>query len=286
MLIADKWKEYKLIKTSRGEKIELWGNYILRRPDPQIIWEDDSFNCEKYDAIYHRSSLGGGQWETTKKIADRWEVKYNNLVFNVKLMGFKHTGVFPEQAINWDYMIDKIKQSKRPIKVLNLFAYTGGATIACLSAGAEVTHVDSSKGIVEWAKENVKSSHLDENKVRYIVDDVQKFVQREIRRGNKYDAIIMDPPSFGRGSNKELWKLEDHLFTLVNLCSQILSEDPLFFIINSYTTGISKTVLENILLLLINNQHSGIISSDEIGLLSSENLILPCGIYARWETKK
>lgn len=285
MLIADKWEDYKLIKTSHGEKIELWGNYLLRRPDPQIIWDNDNFNSEKYDAIYHRSNQGGGYWETKNKIADRWEIKYNDLVFNVKLMGFKHTGVFPEQAVNWDYMINKIKKSKRPIKVLNLFAYTGGATIACLSAGAEVTHVDSSKGIVEWAKENVKSSHLDETKVRYLVDDVQKFVQREIRRGNKYDAIIMDPPSFGRGSNKELWKLEEHLYNLVSLCSEILSDSPLFFIINSYTTGISKTVLENVLYLLINNKYSGIISSDEIGLLSEEKLILPCGIYARWEEK-
>lgn len=285
MIIANNWKSYKIIDMSNGEKLEDWEGITLRRPDPQIIWEKDTVNkWNKPDAIYHRSNSGGGQWEVLNKIPDRWNVRYKDLVFNVKLMGFKHTGIFPEQAVNWDYMIDKIKKSKRKIKVLNLFAYTGCATVACAYAGADVVHVDSSKGIVQWAKENIISSNLEDRYVRFIVDDVIKFVEREIRRGNKYDAIIMDPPSFGRGKNGEVWNIDDSLFKLVKLCEKVLSDDPLFFIINSYTTGMSKTVLENILNLTINKKYKGKISSEEIGLpMENSDLILPCGIYGRWE---
>jgi 23S rRNA (cytosine1962-C5)-methyltransferase len=286
MKIADKWQDYKIIDMANGEKIEVWGEYTLRRPDPQIIWDSSNFDKIKYDAIYHRSEKGGGYWDSKNKMKDRWLVRYNNLAFNIKLMGFKHTGIFPEQAVNWDYMIDKIKESNRPIKVLNLFAYTGAATVACTYAGAHVTHVDSSKGIVDWAKENMASSNLEDKPVRYIVDDAIKFVEREIRRGNKYDAIIMDPPSFGRGANGEIWHLEDNLFDLVLLCSRVLSENPLFFLINSYTTGLSPTVLENILSLTVNKTYKGIISSGEIGLpMENSDLVLPCGIYGRWENE-
>jgi 23S rRNA (cytosine1962-C5)-methyltransferase len=287
MKVANNWEDYKIIDMANGEKIEKWGQYILRRPDPQIIWNSEKFNGTKYDAIYHRSDKGGGSWELKSMIKDRWQIKYNDLVFNIKLMGFKHTGIFPEQAVNWDYMIDKIKKANRTIKVLNLFAYTGAATVACTYAGALVTHVDSSKGIVDWAKENMASSNLSDKPVRYIVDDVIKFVEREIRRGNKYDAIIMDPPSFGRGANGEVWHLEDHLYNLVNLCKDVLSDDPLFFLINSYTTGLSPTVLENILHLTIETKYKGLISSGEIGLpMENSSLILPCGIYGRWENEK
>lgn len=286
MKIADKWQDYKIIDMANGEKIEVWGEYTLRRPDPQIIWDSSDFEKIKYDAIYYRSEKGGGYWESKNKMKDRWIIKYGDLRFNIKLMGFKHTGIFPEQAVNWDYMIDKIKNSNRPIKVLNLFAYTGAATVVCTYAGAHVTHVDSSKGIVDWAKENMSSSNLDDKPVRYIVDDAIKFVEREIRRGNKYDAIIMDPPSFGRGANGEIWHLEDNLFDLVLLCSKVLSENPLFFLINSYTTGLSPTVLENILSLTVNKLYKGIISSGEIGLpMENSDLVLPCGIYGRWENE-
>ena len=270
---------------SNGQKVELWNDTILTRPDPQIIWDEKQNPSiwKKSNAIYHRSKTGGGYWEN-KNAPDRWTVSYKDLVFNIKLMGFKHTGLFPEQAVNWDYMIDKIQNSNRKIKVLNLFAYTGGATVACAYAGADVVHVDSSKGIVSWAKENIISSGLEDRYVRFIVDDVVKFVEREIRRGNKYDAIIMDPPSFGRGKNGEVWNIEESLFKLVKLCNEILSDDPLFFIINSYTTGMSKTVLENVLSLTINKKHKGKITSEEIGLpMENSDLILPCGIYGRWE---
>ena len=283
MIKASNWEDYKLISMSNGEKIEKWGSYVLRRPDPQIIWQNANFNSIKVDAIYHRSNKGGGYWEVKNKIKDSWQIKYKELTFNIKLMGFKHTGIFPEQAVNWDYMIDKINKANRPIKVLNLFAYTGGATVACTYANAHVTHVDSSKGMVDWAKENIISSNLEDKPIRFIVDDVYKFVEREIRRGNKYDAIIMDPPSFGRGSNHEVWKLEENLFPLVDLCTKVLSDKPIFFLINSYTTGLSPIVLENILNLTIN--HQGIVSSGELGLpLEDSNLILPCGIYGGWES--
>ena len=268
-----------------GEKLEKWKDIILIRPDPQIIWKNKSNikAWEKANAKYKRSKTGGGAWEYTTKLPSCWQVKYKNLTFNIKPMGFKHTGLFPEQAVNWDWMIKKIKSAKREIKVLNLFAYTGGATVACLSAGAEVVHVDSSKGMTSWAKENVASSELADRKVRYIVDDVVKFVNREIRRGNKYDAIIMDPPSYGRGANGEVWQFEENIDELVELCTKVLSENPLFFLINSYTTGISEIVLENILNLKL-AKYKGKIYSGQVGLpIKNSKLILPCGIYGRWE---
>ncbi len=284
MKVADNWQDYQIIDMANGEKIEKWGEYILRRPDPQIIWDSPTFEKQKYDAIYHRNDKGGGYWEKRTSLKDHWQIKYNDLTFNVKLMGFKHTGVFPEQSINWDYMIDKIKNSNRKIKVLNLFAYTGAATVACTYAGAHVTHVDSSKGMVDWAKENIVASNLSDKPIRYIVDDVIKFVEREIRRGNKYDAIIMDPPSFGRGTNGEVWKLEDNLFKLVELCVKVLSDKPLFFLINSYTAGLSPKVLENILNLTVNQSYKGVVSGGEIGLpMKNSSVVLPCGIYGRWD---
>lgn len=282
MKIATDWKDYELLEMKNGMKKERWGMYTLVRPDPQIIWNDDT-KFSGYDAIYHRSNKGGGHWEYKTKLKDNWQVKYKNLTFNIKPMGFKHTGLFPEQAVNWDYMIDKIRNANREIKVLNLFAYTGGATVACLSAGASVCHVDSSKGMVSWAKENVISSNLGDAKVRYIVDDVVKFVEREIRRGNKYDAIVMDPPSYGRGANGEVWDIEKDLFNLVTLCTKVLSDKPLFFLINSYTTGLSSSVLETILKMTIKND--GTITGGEIGLpLKNSDIVLPCGIYGRWES--
>ena len=281
MNIANNWKDYELLEMKNGMKKERWGKYILVRPDPQIIWDNDN-SFGNYDAIYHRSNKGGGHWEYKTKLPENWQVKYRDLTFNIKPMSFKHTGLFPEQSVNWDYMIDKIKNSNREIKVLNLFAYTGGATVACLYAGASVCHVDSSKGMVSWAKENVISSGLESKPVRYIVDDVIKFVEREIRRGNKYDAIIMDPPSYGRGTNGEVWDIETDLFKLVKLCTQVLSDNPLFFLINSYTTGLSCKVLENILKICIKNK--GTITSGEVGLpLKNSDIVLPCGIYGRWE---
>ena len=285
MNIANEWKDYEIIDMANGEKLERWGNIKLIRPDPQIIWKNKSFPNEwkNANARYNRSNTGGGAWEYKKRLPESWQVKYKNLTFNIKPMGFKHTGLFPEQAVNWDWMINKIQQSKRNIKVLNLFAYTGGATVACLSAGASVCHVDSSKGMTTWAKENVESSGLREKPVRFIIDDVVKFVQREIRRGNKYDAIVMDPPSYGRGKNGEVWQFENNIADLVELCMQVLSDDPLFFLINSYTTGISSKVLANLLELNMKN-YKGKITSGEIGLpMKNSNLVLPCGIYGRWE---
>ena len=286
MNIAKEWNDYKILDMADGQKLEKWGDVVLSRPDPQIVWKNKSFpqKWNKINATYHRSKTGGGSWEYSKKIPSKWQVKYKNLTFNIKPMGFKHTGLFPEQAVNWDWMIDKIKKENREIKVLNLFAYTGGATVACLSAGASCCHVDSSKGMVQWAKENVTSSGLQEKPVRYIVDDVQKFVKREIRRDNKYDAIIMDPPSYGRGANGEVWKFEDNIYDLVELCKDVLSDNPLFFLINSYTTGISSTVLKNILNITIAKKYEGKVTSGEIGLpMEESDLILPCGIYGRWE---
>ena len=284
MNVSSDWKEYEIIDASNGMKYERWGNYYLLRPDPQIIWNNGDLK-DKYsniDAIYFRSNKGGGHWENNNSIPSSWIINYKELKFNIKQMGFKHTGLFPEQAVNWDFMINKIRNSKRKIKVLNLFGYTGGATIACMSVGAHVTHVDSSRGMVDWCKENVSLNKFDTTNVRYIVDDVVKFVQREIRRGNKYDAIIMDPPSYGRGSNGEVWDIEKNLNYLVEICSDVLSDDPLFFLINSYTTGLSSTVLSN--LLKLNIKHEGTITCGEIGLpIKSNDLILPCGIYGRWE---
>lgn len=287
MLLAKDWNDYELIDASCGEKYERWGNVYLLRPDPQVVWDNGNL-LKKYsgkiDAIYHRSNRGGGAWENLKKTPSSWMVQYKNLNFHIKQMGFKHTGLFPEQAVNWDFMISKIKNSNREIKVLNLFAYTGGATVACLSAGAYVTHVDSSRGMVDWCKENVSSSGFQGDHVRYLVDDVVKFVQREIRRGNHYDAIVMDPPSYGRGTNGEVWDIEKNLNYLVSLCCEILSDKPLFFLINSYTTGMSSIVLENLLKMTIGKRYSGKISCGEVGLPIQENqLILPCGIYGRWE---
>ena len=285
MNIANEWKDYEILDMANGEKLERWGNIYLIRPDPQIIWKDKSYpnKWNMANARYNRSNTGGGAWEYKKRLPESWQIKYKNLTFNVKPMGFKHTGLFPEQAVNWDWMIKKIKDSKREINVLNLFAYTGGATVACLSAGAKVCHVDSSKGMTTWAKENVESSGLRDRPVRFIIDDVIKFVQREIRRERKYDAIIMDPPSYGRGKNGEVWQFENNISDLVELCTKVLSDDPLFFLINSYTTGISSKVLENILYLNMKNV-KGTISSGEIGLpMKDSKLVLPCGIYGRWE---
>ena len=290
MNIARDWKDYEILDMADGMKLERWGNVVLTRPDPQIVWKDRSFKklWNETFAIYERSSSGGGVWNYKKVVPKQWSVKYKNLTFNVKPMGFKHTGIFPEQAVNWDFMMEKIKNERartgRKIKVLNLFAYTGCASVACLSADAEVTHVDSSKGMIEWAKENVKSSGLADRPIRFLIDDVIKFVNREIRRGNKYDAIIMDPPSYGRGANGEVWHFEENISDLIDLCMNILSDDPLFFLINSYTTGISSQVLENILIMKMPKKVKGYYSNGEIGLpMTNSKLILPCGIFAKWE---
>lgn len=286
MNVAENWNEYELIDMANGEKLERWGDIILIRPDPQIIWKQKQHPelWSSANARYQRSKTGGGAWEYKKRLPEAWKIHYNNLTFNIKPMGFKHTGLFPEQAVNWDWMINKIQKEKREVKVLNLFAYTGGATVACLSAGASVCHVDSSKGMTAWAKENVQDSGLADKKIRYIVDDVIKFVNREIRRGNSYDAIIMDPPSYGRGANGEIWQFEENISELIQLCMKVLSDNPLFFLINSYTTGISAMVLENILNLNFNNKYGGSITSGEIGLPMKEaKLVLPCGIFGRWE---
>lgn len=291
MRLASEWKDYKILDMADGQKLERWGEVVLSRPDPQIIWKSKSFpsKWKEINAEYHRSKTGGGAWEFKKKMPKQWQVKYKKLIFNIKPMGFKHTGLFPEQAVNWDWMIEKIqkeKKNKKEVKVLNLFAYTGGATVACLSAGASVCHVDSSKGMTTWAKENVISSGLQDRPVRFIIDDVVKFVNREIRRGSKYDAIIMDPPSYGRGAKGEVWQFENNIYDLVELCSNVLSDDPLFFLINSYTTGISSQVLKNILNMVIDKKYRGEIDAGEIGLpMENSKLILPCGIYGRWEKK-
>lgn len=285
MIISDKWNDYEILDMANGEKLERWGNIILIRPDPQIIWKDKSKPAlwKKANAHYHRSKSGGGEWEYIKNVPKAWQIKYKNLTFNLKPMGFKHTGLFPEQAVNWDFMMNKIKNAGRPIKVLNLFAYTGGATVACAAAGASVCHVDSSKGMTAWAKENVASSGLSDRPVRFIIDDVIKFVQREIRRGNKYDAIVMDPPSYGRGANGEVWNIEESLYTLVELCKEVLSDKPLFFLINSYTTGLSPTILANILKMTIKKK--GKVICGEVGLpMKDSDMILPCGIFGRWES--
>ena len=290
MKLVENFNDYEIIDASLGMKYERWGKYYLLRPDPQVLWDNGDL-LEKYknkiDAVYYRSNKGGGHWENLRSIPSSWKINYKSLTFNIKQMGFKHTGLFPEQSINWDYMINKIENSNRDIKVLNLFAYTGGATVACLKAGASVVHVDSSRGMVDWCKENVTSSGFQDRSVRYLVDDVVKFVKREIRRGNKYDAIIMDPPSYGRGANGEVWNFEKDLEPLIKLCVELLSDNPLFFQINSYTTGISATVLENILNININNKYNGVVSSDEVGIkITNNDLILPCGIYGRWESNE
>lgn len=275
MLISN-WQDYKIIKASNGQKLEKWNNIKLLRPDPIVMWNIGDILENECDAVYYRSNTGGGYWKNIKSIPAYWQIKYNDLVFNIKQMGFKHTGLFPEQAVNWERMIKKIKESgRKDVKVLNLFAYTGGATVACLSAGASVVHVDSSKGINDWAKENVKSSGFENRSVRFLVDDVKKFVQREIRRGNKYDAIIMDPPSYGRGSNNEVWSIEKDLDGLLHSCKEILNDNFLFVCVNTYTANLSLLTLENILKVHFNNN----IKVDEIALpIENSNLYLPCGI--------
>ena len=285
MKVAE-WQDYSVIATGDGYKLEKWGGVTLLRPDPQVIWKS-SVDMEDYKGLcakYLRSETGGGKWIYKGKMPEEWTVSYGDLKFKVKPMGFKHTGLFPEQAVNWDWFSALIKNSGRPIRILNLFAYTGGATVAALASGAEVVHVDASKGMVTWAKENVISSGLGDRFVRFIVDDVKKFVQREFRRGREYDAIIMDPPSYGRGPGGEVWRIEDELYPLIEDCMKIMSDDPLFFLINSYTTGLSQTVLSNVLQLTMQKRYGGQVSADEIGLpIADGKLVLPCGISGRWE---
>lgn len=289
MFLSDKWKDYELIDASRGEKLESWGGIVLRRPDPQIVWtvgkSDLSDRWRGADAHYIRSSTGGGHWETKKRLPESWTVDYGELTFGIKMMGFKHTGLFPEQATNWDWFSEIIRSCGREnVNVLNLFAYTGGATMAASKAGAAVCHVDASRGMVGWAKENAQLSGLDKNPIRYIVDDVKKFTEREIRRGRKYDAVIMDPPSYGRGPSGEVWKIEEELFGLAELCMGVLSDNPLFFLINSYTTGLSGSVLENIYKLTLKKKFGGEIAVDEVGLpITNGGLVLPCGYSGRWK---
>lgn len=283
MRYSKELNEYELLDMANGEKLEKWGNYILIRPDPQIVWPNKTNPklWEKAHARYIRSNTGGGHWEKLKKMEDSWSIKYRNLTFNLKPMGFKHTGLFPEQSVNWDYMMDKIKaetKKGKEVKVLNLFAYTGGATVACAAAGASVVHVDSSQGMTNWAKENLASSGLKDRPVRFLVDDVIKFVKREIRRGNKYDAIVMDPPSYGRGKNGEVWSIEKNIYELIDLCSQILTEKPLFVVVNTYTGGLSGTIITNVLENAIHKKNMKI-SFDEIGLKQKDSdTFLPCGI--------
>lgn len=284
MLVSNEWKDYELLDMAKGQKLEKWGKYILIRPDPQIVWDKKTNPklWEKADAKYIRSNTGGGHWEKYSKIDENWSIKYKNLVFNLKPMGFKHTGLFPEQAVNWDYIISKISQrtkKNQEVKVLNLFAYTGGATVAALSVGASVCHVDSSQGMVNWAKENVSSSGLRERPVRFLVDDVVKFVNREIRRNNKYDMIIMDPPSYGRGKNGEVWNIEKDINNLLCLCSKILSDNPISVIINTYTGGLSGTIIENVAKLAFSENSPKKIFHNEIGLRQKNSeFVLPCGI--------
>lgn len=288
MEIASSWEEYRILDTGDGEKIERWGDIILQRPDPQVIWpwmgsEDIR---RQVQAHYHRSKSGGGEWEMKEQIPPRWTVHYGDLTFRVEPTGFKHTGLFPEQACNWDWMAARIRAAGRPVSVLNLFAYTGGATVACAAAGASVCHVDASKGMVSWARENLMVSGLEGASVRFLVDDCLKFVQREARRGKTYDAIIMDPPSYGRGPNGELWKMEDELYGLAHTCMSVLSNNPLFFLINSYTTGFSPQVPANLLLYLMGSGR-GKISAGEVGLpIGSTEMVLPCGTFARWESNE
>lgn len=285
MWIANDWKEYEVIDTSCGEKLERWGKYTLVRPDPQVIWDTPkvSRGWKNMNAHYHRSKKGGGEWEFFD-LPQQWDLHYKDLTFHLKPFSFKHTGLFPEQAVNWDWFGDKIRNAGRPVKVLNLFAYTGGATLAAAAAGAHVTHVDASKGMVNWAKENAAASGLSEAPIRWLVDDCVKFVEREIRRGNHYDAIIMDPPSYGRGPKGEIWKIEEAIHPLIKLCVKLLSPNPLFFLINSYTTGLQPAVLAYMLGTVM-KKYDGIVTADEIGLpVSSNGLVLPCGASGRWES--
>ena len=282
------WQDYTLLDCSDGERLERWGDIVLIRPDPQVIWQTPKTHplWQKANARYNRSKTGGGSWEVYSSLPADWSVSYRDLTFRVKTMGFKHTGLFPEQAVNWDAVTQLIRESDRPLKVLNLFAYTGGATIACLNAGASVVHVDASKGMVQWAKENAKASGVDDRPVRWIVDDCIKFVQREIRRGNRYDIIIMDPPSYGRGPGGEVWKLEDEVYDFVALCEQVLSDDAKLMLINSYTTGLSPSVMQYILQAVVQLKHGGAVTCDEIGLpVAGTDRVLPCGASAFWFSK-
>ena len=288
MFTADNWQDYEVIDASRGEKLERWGDYLLVRPDPQVIWDTKRRHpgWRKKNGHYHRSAKGGGEWEFFD-LPKQWSISYPSLklTFHLKPFSFKHTGLFPEQAVNWDWFSEKIRTAGRPVKVLNLFAYTGGATVAASAAGAAVCHVDAAKGMVTWAKENAVLSGLADRPIRYIVDDVKKFVSRELRRGNHYDGIIMDPPSYGRGPSGEVWRIEDELFPLVRDCAALLSAQPLFFLINSYTTGLSGSVLQNVMQLTVMNRFGGSLQVDEVGLpITNGGLVLPCGYSARWQS--
>ncbi|MEG2349597.1 MAG: class I SAM-dependent methyltransferase [Hungatella sp.] len=287
MWIANGWSDYEVIDCSEGEKLERWGDYRLVRPDPQVIWNTPKVHrgWKQMNGHYHRSAKGGGEWEFFD-LPEQWTIGYQGLTFHLKPFSFKHTGLFPEQAANWDWFGDKIRHAARPIKVLNLFAYTGGATLAAAQAGAAVTHIDASKGMVAWAKENAKSSGLESAPIRWIVDDCVKFVEREIRRGSHYDAIIMDPPSYGRGPGGEIWKIEDAIYPLVQLCAQLLSEKPLFFLINSYTTGLAPSVLSYMLSTELCPKYRGTVAAEEVGLpVSCSGLVLPCGASGRWSAQ-
>ena len=286
MWIADNWKDYEILDTSKGEKLERWGDYLLVRPDPQVIWNTPKVHpgWKKKNGHYHRSKKGGGEWEFFH-LPEQWSIHYKDLTFHLKPFSFKHTGLFPEQAANWDWFSDKIQNAGRPVKVLNLFAYTGGATLAAAKAGASVTHVDASKGMVTWAKENAAASGLKDAPIRWLVDDCVKFVQREIRRGNHYDAIIMDPPSYGRGPKGEIWKIEESIHPFIQLCVSLLSDHPLFFLVNSYTTGLAPAVLTYMLCTEL-KKFSGCVESQEIGLpVTSTGLVLPCGASGRWDAR-
>lgn len=291
MRIAKNWNssEYKIIDTSGGDKLESWGGRLLVRPDPQIIWKTEHRSplWNKADGVYHRSSKGGGEWEFRKKLPESWVISYGALRFVIRPTGFKHTGLFPEQAVNWDFMADKIRAAKehgREVKVLNLFAYTGGATLACAEAGASVTHVDASKGMVSWARDNAAASGLSDKPIRWLVDDCEKFVKREIRRGSRYDGIVMDPPSYGRGPGGEVWKLEDCIYDLVKTCAQVLNDEPMFFLLNSYTTGLSPSVMAYILSEVLSEKFGGGVTADEIGLpVEMSGMPLPCGSTAIWQ---
>ena len=287
MFIASDWQDYQVIDTGDGEKLERWKDVILRRPDPQAIWPKQSPALWKQaDAHYHRSEKGGGQWEFFRQLPEKWEIAYKDLSFYVRPTGFKHTGLFPEQAVNWDWMRSEIVASGKPCRVLNLFGYTGGATAACAAAGAHVTHVDAAKGMVKWAQENRDLSGIPEERTRFIIEDAGRFVAREQRRGSFYDGILMDPPSYGRGPSGEVWHLEDELYQLVSACAAILSDDPVFFLINSYTTGLQPAVLNNILSMTAGKGRGGIVTADEIVLPVSEGGVLPCGASGRWQKKR
>ena len=288
MWLSDEWKDYEVIDTAEGDKLERWGDYVFIRPDPQVIWNYKNAESlwKTAHGRYIRSNKGGGNWDIkTKSLPDSWNITYKDLKFIVKPTGFKHTGLFPEQAANWDFIMDKIENAGREIKVLNLFGYTGGATVAALSKGASVCHVDASKGIMNWCRDNVVANGFENRKIRYIVDDAVKFVEREIRRGNTYDAVIMDPPSYGRGPNGEIWKLEDKIYDLISLLTDVLSDKPLFFIVNSYTTGFAPTVLYNILSMTVGKKYNGKVEAKELGIpVKNSPYILPCGSTGRWES--